>query len=104
MTRDPIVRAIFKALEQLDGEMELGLAISENTVIVGDDSALDSMAFLNLIGMLEEWIADEHGLFVGIISEEEEFAENSPFGKVKDLADYLEKLISRELAGLPENV
>lgn len=98
VAKNLILQAIFKALEQLDQEMELGLSISEDTVIVGNGSALDSMAFLNLTGMLEEWISDEFGLFIGIISEEEEFNENSPFAKVKGLADYLEKLIARELA------
>lgn len=96
MDRKVISREIQRILEKINREDGLGLEISEHTIIIGEFSRFDSLAFLDLISGLEEWIAHSLGVFISVVSEEENFDPDGPFGTAGRLADYLSERLENE--------
>jgi acyl carrier protein len=56
LDRDHIRRAVFLAIDKVSESLGNGrmLARDESTVLLGDDAAVDSMGFVNLIAAVEE--------------------------------------------------
>lgn len=94
--REKISHVILKILEKINKEEGLGLEVSEETIIIGESSKLDSMAFLDLISAIEEWMDHTFGMFISISSDEENFEPDGPFGNAGRLADYLTEVITKE--------
>lgn len=99
VTREKVRNAVFECLNNLKEEAGLPLELDEQTIIIGEDSLFDSMAFLDLVGMLEDWIDEEFDLFIGLTDDEEDFEPDGPFGNVNNLVDHLVNLVSKEIAG-----
>lgn len=94
--KSTVVERIRAILDRINEEMELAVPVSEETPLIGGESGLDSVAFLNMIGLIEEWLEEEYDLFIAVISPDEDFSPAGTFGSVGRLAEYLVGLIGRE--------
>lgn len=84
-----MIQEIFDAL--YDGSMiDRKITISEDTVLIGPDTVLDSVAFVTLFMDLEERLSDELGedIFL-LIDEIHEFNPEDTYLTVKVLVDYM---------------
>ena len=66
---------------------------TEDTVIFGIDSSLDSIGLVNFITIIEQKIEDETGRFITIADERAMSMETSPFKTVSTLKEYIKMLI-----------
>ena len=87
---------IIKFLEEfLKEELEETIELSMDSKLFGGEGPLDSMALVNLIVDLEEFIQDDYGKTITLADEKAMSRRTSPFSRVKDLIDYIyEKLNS----------
>ena len=98
ITREETTKEILGFLNRIKQEAGLDVEVSEDTAIIGGDSHFDSMTFLDLMGMIEDWIDERFNLFISVASEDEDFAPDGPFGNVRRLSVHLADLINRETA------
>lgn len=91
-----VLEGVFKILTRLSEEMDLALEVSEEMPLIGGDSGIDSVGFLNLISLVQEWLEEEYQIFVSVIAPDEHFEANGTFGSLGRFADYLVQLIARE--------
>ena len=70
--------------------------VNEELVIIGESSLFDSLAFLDLVARIEEWMDETFELFVSLAGDEEDFNPDGPFGTVNSLAEYVTELVNRE--------
>lgn len=82
-----IVKSCLKeAISQFGGsDVEVG----EDTVIVGQDAVLDSVAVVSLIVDIEQRLEQEHDVSVTLASEKAMSQKNSPFRTAGVLADHV---------------
>ena len=69
---------------------------TEDTVILGHDSMIDSLGLVNLIVSLEQSVNDEMDVEITLADERAMMMESSPFRTVKTLADFIETLLVQE--------
>jgi len=99
ITDETVLKKVLGFVGKLKEETGLEIEVSEKTVIIGSGSQFDSMTFLDLVGMIEEWIDEEFDLFVSVASDDDDFEPDGPFGNVRRLSDHLTVLINTGLAG-----
>ncbi len=95
--REHVAKKVLEFLEQLNEESDLSIEISENTTIIGEGTQFDSMTFLDLAGMIEDWIDSEFDTYVSIILDGEDLGPDGPFSSVGRLIDRLTELINQEI-------
>ena len=79
--------------EELDETLEL----DESSKLFGGDGILDSMALVNLLVELEEYLEDNFKKSIILADEKVMSRRTSPFSRVSNLLEYLnEKLIEHE--------
>lgn len=68
-THQQILDLIYNALDQLNATLKPAEAVvrSPETVLMGEDGALDSMAFVTFMAALEEALARKRGLQIDLI-------------------------------------
>lgn len=96
ITKEEVTQSVLGFVSQLKKEMDLDIEVSEETVIIGEGSEFDSMVFLDLIGLIEDWIDVKFDLYISVASDDEDFDPDGPFGNVKRLSVYLTGLINSE--------
>tara|TARA_B100001063_G_C16284926_1_gene320970 strand:+ start:101 stop:379 length:279 start_codon:yes stop_codon:yes gene_type:complete len=75
--------------EQFDGvKLEKGL----DTIIMGDESDLDSMDLVEFITLIEDKIESQKGYYISISDENVMSSKNSPFRTVSTLKQYIDSL------------
>jgi hypothetical protein len=90
MTNTNIIETIYRAMDDanemlFDGTLEK----SPETVIIGDDSLLDSMGLVNFVVSLEQHIEDEFGTTVSLVNDDVMSLEPSPFASAGALAEFI---------------
>ena len=70
------------------------IVLDENSAIYGTGSSLDSIGLVHFITSLEDKIENLTGNYISLADENAMSLEQSPFKSVKNLKDYLEKLLS----------
>lgn len=98
ITREQTSKKVLELVKTINEEANLELEASEDTVIIGEGSQFDSMTFLDLIGMIEDWIDEEFDTFVSIASDGDDFGPDGPFANVGSLIDRLTDLIREEIS------
>lgn len=83
-----IVEAVIDELNELKSEEEK-IQFSEQTLLYGQSSPLDSVDLVNLLLAIEEQLEDEHDISFTIANEKAMSMRNSPFKTVSTLIDYL---------------
>ena len=96
--RNKIINVIYSSIDELNSqnEQENHLSKTENTVIFGKESKLDSLGLVNFIVSLEQEINDEFDVEISLADEKAMSQENSPFRNILTLADYITVLIDEQ--------
>lgn len=91
-----ILSIIYAAFDEINQDLEADEQIvkSEDTIIFGPDSKIDSMGLVNLITIIEEQIEEKSGKFVSIADEKAMSLVSSPFKSVATLKKYIESLLN----------
>ncbi|MCD6068739.1 MAG: acyl carrier protein [Bacteroidetes bacterium] len=95
--RNKIIELIYSSIDELNAQNEADsqLTKTEDTVIFGKDSNIDSLGLVNLIVSLEQAVNDEFNTEISLADERAMSQENSPFSTVSTLADYIEELLKQ---------
>tara|TARA_B100000795_G_scaffold96809_1_gene71069 strand:+ start:3108 stop:3401 length:294 start_codon:yes stop_codon:yes gene_type:complete len=75
----------------LSEELEEKVELSMDSKLFGGDGPLDSMALVNLVVDLEEFIEDDFGKTITLADEKAMSRRTSPFSVVKNLVDYIQE-------------
>ena len=84
---DIVISCLKGAIEETEGDAPT--QITEDTVIVGKDAALDSVAVVALIVDVEQRLEQDHGLSVTLASDKAMSQRSSPFRTAGVLADHV---------------
>jgi len=93
--KQKIFQLIFIAIDELNEQRGTEDQISKtvDTVILGQDSMIDSLGLVNLIVSLEQSVNDEMDIEITLADERAMMMESSPFRSVRTLADFIENMI-----------
>ena len=91
-----VLEIIYNAIDTLNEEMEDNDQIekTENAILFGSNSGLDSMGLVNLITLIEQNIEEATGKFISIADERAMSLEESPFRTVASLKEYITTLLN----------
>lgn len=96
ITNEEATHAIIAIIDRIRSEMDLEMEITTDLVIIGESSLFDSMAFLDLIAGIEEWMDEKYELYISLAGDDEDFSPDGPFGRVDRLAQYVTDLVKKE--------
>lgn len=68
--------------------------VSENTILFGNGSSIDSLSLVSVIVDLESIFSDEYNFDISLTDDRAMTREVSPFDTVKSLADYIFELVN----------
>lgn len=89
-----ILQIIYDAIDEINLSLEdVQMEKTEDTIIFGKESVLDSMDLVHFISIIEEKIEDESGDYISIADENAMSLEVSPFKTVSTLKEYINTLI-----------
>jgi acyl carrier protein len=74
---------------------EQKFVVSDNTVLFGSGSAIDSLSLVSLIVDLEGEFASEHGHDISLTDDNAMTRKISPFSSITNLVDYIFELTSK---------
>jgi acyl carrier protein len=98
--RSTAIELIYTALKEVldQAGVPAPATLTEDTVIVGKDAALDSLGVVSLIVEVEQALEQKHDVSVTLASDKAMSAKNSPFRTVGVLADHVLETIKEEAA------
>lgn len=71
-------------------------SVSEETVLFGDNSRIDSLSLVSVIVDLESVFSSEHDFDISLTDDRAMTREISPFDNVTSLVDYIYEIISED--------
>jgi acyl carrier protein len=99
MDAQTIVHALFEIIDKLNEQRDQNEQIpkTENTILIGEGSDLDSLALINFIVSVEQKLEEEFQTLI-VLTEQEDFftSQDGPFKTIGTLAFYIAKEIGRE--------
>src|SRR5687768_9313791 len=101
MNSERISSILFRVIDEVNQSLpeHEQLAKTADTVLIGDESKLDSLGLVNLIMLAEERIHAETGVPVSLASDDALFRKDGPFKTIGSLAIYIESRISAASGG-----
>ena len=95
--REDILALVYSAMDEIDPITADGapLGKSPDSRLLGSDSGVDSLTFVNLVVALEEQIQNQLGKSVVLVDEDNMAAEEHPFRTIGTLAEYVERVLSK---------
>ena len=94
--REKIKQLITDSLNELKQNYDLDFEITDEAVLIGENSVMDSFDFVSFVSILEEKVADELGKSISIVSEKAFSKKYSPFKTVDRINDYFMELLGEE--------
>ena len=96
--RSRVVQIIMACLDDLDSDqLQAGAAdISEDMVLFGPGSGLDSLGLVTLLVDVEQRINDEFDSIITIMDDRAMSQRHSPFRSVGSLTDYIMQLLQEQ--------
>ena len=92
--KQKIIKIISNSIEELnENNGDLITFKGPGTILMGNESKLDSLGLVSLLITVEQYIEDEFDKNITIADERAMSEKNSPFRTIKTLSDYIEKLI-----------
>ena len=93
--RPAILELVLDAVQSLNEERPAGeqLALSEDTLLFGDGSDLDSLSLVSVIVDIETAVADQFGMPVSLTDDKAMSRPVSPYTHVGALVDYIFELL-----------
>ena len=91
-----VLDLVYSAIDEINAlaDDEKKIEKSPDAILLGDDSVVDSLAFVNLVVAIENQIRDRTQKSVVLISEDTLADSEDPFRTVGTLTAYIEKLLS----------
>ncbi|MFM6908619.1 MAG: hypothetical protein ACKPKW_05680, partial [Dolichospermum sp.] len=89
--KEEVVNIIKRALTEVGDNSNINLPkeIAEETRILGGNSPFDSMHLVNIIVLIEDYIADTFNLNITLANEHTMSQGKSPFLSIKTLTNYI---------------
>ena len=99
--RDQVEKTIFAAIDNVNRLLlpAQRLVKSGETLLTGNDSALDSLGLVNLIVAVERGVEEKFGASITLVSQESMSLKDSPFHSVEALVDYTQSLLEKKMNG-----
>ena len=94
-----IISSAIQDLNSRKGEDEDEIGLTPDTVLLGTDSAIDSIDLINIIVAIEEKVKMEYGQIIVLVNERSMSSQNHPFRTISSLAVYLGELLSENEVG-----
>ena len=91
--KEKIKSLVIESLNELKEMNGLDFELTDETILLGEDSVMDSFDFVSFVSTLEEKIADETGKTVSVVSEKAFSKKYSPFKTVDRITDYVMELM-----------
>ena len=90
-----IIEVIYKSINEMNSQLDdkIKLVESTETVLMGSDGKLDSLALVNLIVVIEQNIEDKFDVSITIADERAMSQKHSPFRTIGTLANYIDMLL-----------
>jgi acyl carrier protein len=90
-----VIKALHSAIDEFNSlqPSDQKLAKSPDTVLLGANGMLDSLALVSLLVTVEQQIASDFNIPVTLASEKAFSMRNSPFTSVGSLTDYVRNLV-----------
>jgi len=97
--REQVIQAIYLVIDEVNGQFpkEQRLNKSEDTVLVGPSSRLNSLGVISFIVATEQKIEGTFGKQITLTDERALSLDESPFRNVGMLAEYITELIESDL-------
>jgi acyl carrier protein len=101
MDKSQIIQLVFTAVDEVNKQLPKAqrLEKSQDTIISGDGSQLDSMGQINLIFAVEQQIEQRFNVTVSLVEDGSLGGDANPFRTLGSLADYTLKLLEKEKNG-----
>ena len=95
-SKDEVVQIIYLAIDDINQDLPADgkLGKSPSTVLLGDDSKLDSLAFINFILAVEERVRERLGDKLSLVNQDSMSSTDGPFQTVEKLAQFIVDLRS----------
>ena len=96
MDNNTIIEIIFNTLDEVNRHLPDNQQLEKhiNTVLLGSDGKLDSLAFVQVLVATEQHLEDELGVTVTLADEKAMSERSSPFRTVGTLATYISGLLA----------
>lgn len=97
--KQQIIGLITAALEELNQLMqpEKRVVISPDIEFSGSHGALDSMALVNLVVILEDLVYSKYNVEISLAGEQLSTQKSNPFQNMQSLSEHLLKLIQNKI-------
>lgn len=97
ISRQQALEVVLRAVEYANQEQPEGkrLPLAEETVLLGPESALDSMGVVSLVMDVEQLVSDDLGVHVDLADDRAMSRRQSPYRTVKSLTDYVCELVAQ---------
>lgn len=92
--KEKIKKIVFESLSELKDTNNLDFEVSEATVLLGENSVMDSFDFVSFVATLEEKLSDEFGKEITLVSEKAFSKKYSPFKNIDRITDYVIELLN----------
>ena len=86
-------RAVLEAIAEFNASEGAQVPANEDTVLLGEGGALDSLGLVRLVMAIERKVEDESGVPVSLTDEKAMSQRNSPFRSVGALIEYAQSLV-----------
>ena len=96
--REDILGLVYAAIDEVNVQAADAVTIGKapETLLLGRDTGVDSLTFVNLIVAIEEQIQDKFGKAVVLVDENSMGLQEHPFRTVSTLANYVEKVLGNQ--------
>lgn len=96
--RDQVLEIIYEALASLNEELadDEKIAISEDTLLFGGESTIDSLSLVSVIVDVETAIGTQFDRPIALTDDRAMSREPSPFTSVRTLADFVVELLTEQ--------
>lgn len=88
-----VINKVRELNETLPAEQQF--VVSDNTVLFGNGSAIDSLSLVSLIVDLEGEFSAEHGYDISLTDDNAMTRKISPFSSISNLVDYIVELTNK---------
>ena len=89
-----VSRAVLEAIAEFNATEGANVPAREDTVLLGEGGALDSLGLVRLVMAIEQKLEDAFGVPVSLTDEKAMSQRNSPFRSVGALTEYATTLLA----------
>ena len=88
-TREQVAKSVQRAIEGFNASDDRAIRMDEETILLGEGGAVDSLGLVRLIMTVERQLEDDLGVPISLTDEKAMSERNSPFRSVGALISYV---------------